>query len=445
MRALLTALLLLGLSPAAAAAQAPAASWVAPADRAMASVLRLEPAGAGDADPVGLRRALGSGFVFDAAGHVLTAAHVVADADEVVAGFEDGRRYRAVVIGRDPATDVAVLRLEAAPATAPLAFAAAAPRRGEPVLALGNPMSFPFSVSSGVLSGAGRAYDPAWPVDLLQHDAAINPGSSGGPLLNAAGEVVGMNVATPREALLDIGIGLAVPAPVLRTIAARLIADGAVARGQAGLTVRAADPWIVAALGGPSEPGLLIEAVVADGPADRAGLQPGEVLLAAGGRAMAYPRDLSALLLESAPGDRIEARVWGPDGERRAPLVLGAAPPPVAPERVGEVTTAQIVKLGLRVIRPVDGGPGVVVAEIEAGSLAEASGLRRDDRVLAVNGRVPADAEAVRLALDAAGPLAVLRVRRDGHPERHILLPLDAAAADRLAAGSAFDTASGPL
>lgn len=437
MRALLIALLFAALAPAARAAH--------PVEQAMAAVVRIDPADAADGSAAG--RPLGAGFLFDARGHVLTAAHVVAGRHRVSAAFEDGRRLPAVVVGRDPLTDIAVLRLAGEGLPPPPPLASVVPRRGEPVQALGHPLGFAFSLTAGVLSGDGRAYDPAWPVDLLQHDAPLNPGSSGGPLVNAAGEVVGMNLATPPEVGLDVGIGLAAPVPVLRAIAGRLIAEGRIARGQAGLTVRAAPPAVVAALGGPEAPGLLIETVTPDGAAAAAGLAPGEVLLALDGRPLARPRDLAARLMHAAPGDRVRLSIVGPEGARAVVLTLGPAPGGDAgfaarPPASAVAAARRPEGAGLRVVRPVDAGPGVLVAEVEAGSPAERAGLRRDDRLLAVNGTTPADAEAVRALLRAAGPLAVLRVRREGHPERHLLLALSPEAE---AATSVFDTQSGPL
>jgi len=393
-------------------------------DRALRSVVVIEPGPAGSGPASGS----GSGFVFDSGGHVITNAHVIGAARTVRVGLMDGRSVDAVVVGTDPRTDIAVVRLPAgveAPALDLLDPVEDVPALGAPVFALGHPMGYRFSVTSGVISGAGRSYDVITPVDFLQHDAALNPGSSGGPLVDLEGRVLGVNTATPPETLFDIGIGLAIPIALAAEVAQQLIADGSIVRGALGLRVSHADAQVAAALGAGEVEGALIDSVEPDGAAARAGLMAGDLILAIDGQPVAYPRDVLARTMPHRPNERVRLDFVRAGQRRSAVVTLGPDRPSMV-SRVGLIAASppgSDDELGLEVGLDPD-GRGAVVTDVAMGSLAQTYGLSPGDRIEAVNGRAVARPDEVHAALGRArGTLVVLRVERQGQGQRHINLP----------------------
>ena len=417
---------------------------------ALHSVVRIEPAWSQDADDTGLMRGLGSGFVLDAAGHVATNAHVVGDAETVILVSPDGGRRIGRIVGRDALTDIALIAPEGGAFARPLATGETeALRPGERVYAIGSPIAFPFSVTEGIVSGLGRAYDPAWPVDFIQHDAAINPGSSGGPLIGADGRVLGMNTATPAETLFDIGIGLAIPIEVVQEVAEALVRDGGLSRGGLGMVVRGADASVLATLGVDARQGLLVDEVTLGSPAEAAGIVSGDVILSAAGETLRYPRDLSAALLDRARGDDLSLEVATGDRVRSLRVELGVSQEPdLSRGRVAQDALStrdrRRAGSGLR-FASVESGEGVLINDVEEGSLAADYGVRRGDLLLAVDGRLVSSADAADAALAGGRELAVLRLLRPGRGVRHLALPLTAEAAERRPPGLPTDLGSGPL
>jgi len=412
--------------------------------KAMPAVVIVEPIQA-DGTPAGGH---GSGFLFDGAGHILTNGHVVGKAGRARIRFKDGGVRDGVVIGRDPRIDLAVIRIDPPAGVAPLLFADASPAPGAAVIALGSPMSFPFSATSGIVSGDGRAYDVAWPVDFLQHDATINPGSSGGPLVDAEGRVVGVNTATPPEAIFDIGIGLAIPASVARATAYALIAEGHVARGALGIMASSADAAIARSLGVAKGSGLLVDSVKVGGSADRAGIEPGDIITAIDGQRLVYARDLSRALIGSHPGQRVRLSVARRAGAMTIAALLEADDPAAGGRdtagKASKNDEAPSPDLGLGFGIAADGR--VAVVAVAERSIAERYGLRPGDVLLSVGNRPVATAEAARTAIAGqTGELAVLRVERPGLGIRHMALPRTAASAKLRTAGATSESSVGPL
>ena len=417
---------------------------------ALGSVVRIEPAWSQGGDDSGLTRGLGSGFVLDAAGHVATNAHVVGEAPTVILVSPDGGRRAGRVVGRDALTDIALIAPAGGAFAPPLAAGdGEALRSGERVYAIGSPIAFPFSVTEGIVSGLGRAYDPAWPVDFIQHDAAINPGSSGGPLIDAEGRVVGMNTATPAETLFDIGIGLAIPIELVAEVADALVREGGLSRGGLGLVVRGADAGILTTLGVDARQGLLIDEVTPGSAAEAAGIRSGDVILTAAGSPLRYPRDLSAVLMALSRGEQLHLEVATGAQVRPLSVELGR-PDATAPLRGRLAQDALSTRdrrrdgAGLR-FASVESGEGVLINEVADGSLAADYGVRRGDLLLAVDGRPVASAAAADAALSGDRELAVLRLLRPGRGVRHLALPLTAEAAERRPPGLPTDLGSGPL
>lgn len=425
--------LALCLAPAVSSAtvqqgQCGIASSAVPAPDALEQALRsvvVISAGSGRPGPVS---GSGSGFVFDRLGHVITNAHVVGAARTVTVGLIDGRRFEAAVVGVDARTDIAVVRLPPEADARPLCLAGGADeggRIGSPVFALGSPMGFQFSVTSGVISGSGRLYDVLTPVEFLQHDAALNPGNSGGPLVDPLGRVLGVNTATPPETIFDIGIGLAIPVSLVADVAAQLIAEGSIARGALGIRVSHADQAVASALGVEGLQGTLVDEVEPGGAADRAGMQAGDLILAIDRRPVAFARDILAQTMPHRPGDRVTLD-FVREGRRRSAVITlqpDVAAVPGAVRQVGMGRRDDDQDLGLR-LEAAEGQAGAMIADVVPGSPAQLYGLGAGDRVEAVNGLAIDDAAHFRRRLDlAAGAVVVLRVERRGVGVRHINIP----------------------
>ncbi len=420
-------------------------------ERAMKAVVAISPQDEaarkqnGDTEAAG-----GSGFVIHASGLILTNAHVVAKLDTVEVTFANGKRYAGRVIGRDGRTDLAIVKIDA---DAPLPVLKLAKSSklplGAKVFALGNPLGNRFSVTSGIISGYDRAYDVAWPVNFIQHDAALNPGNSGGPLITEEGDVIGINTATPPETIFDIGIGLAIPAELAARIAPKLIAEGKVVRGRLGVTASSADAGMAEALGAPGKSGLIIDAV-SDGASTRGGLKIGDLLLSVGGRRLEVVRDLSMALIDSKPGDTVAVEVVR-DGKTLALAIPLEADDDLAGER-GKVAALAMDMSGVAggsytlgfVLR--DEAGRVVIGKVEDASIGQMYGLYEGDTLLAVDGVELRDPAAAMAAIKGSKrDVAVLRIQRAGQGTLHVALPLTAEAAKARRPGVPRRFPRGPL
>lgn len=455
----LAASLCLGVAlpdPAAAAAmpvKAVASTAETGISRAMKAVVAISPQTeaerrrSGDTEASG-----GSGFVIDASGLILTNAHVVAKMDVVEVSFSDGKRYVGKVIGRDGRTDLAIVKITP-DAPLPVLRLAKSSRLplGTKVYALGNPMGNRFSVSSGIVSGHDRAYDVAWPVNFIQHDAALNPGNSGGPLITEDGEVIGINTATPPETIFDMGIGLSIPSELAAKIAAKLIADGKVVRGRLGVTASSADAGMAEALGAPGKSGLIVDAVGQGSAAAKAGVKIGDLILSVEGRRLEIVRDLSMALIDTRPGEKVKVDIVR-DGKQVSIAVALEADDDTAGER-GKVAALSMSDgvapdggfvLGFALKAGAAGK--VMIGKVEEASIGQMYGLYEGDELLAVDGVAVSD-PAVALAAVTASKrdVAVLRIQRAGQGTLHIALPLSADAAKARRPGVPRRFPRGPL
>jgi serine protease Do len=249
----------------------------------------------------------GSGFFISAEGHIVTNDHVLGEAQEVVVVTTDERKLRARVVGRDPATDLAVVKVDGADFPFVSFSRAANPRVGEAVIAIGNPFGLGTTATSGIVSAYGRNIGSAY-VDFVQLDAAINQGNSGGPTFNAQGEVVGVNSAIFSPTGANVGIGFAIPAALARQVTDQLIRTGRVERGFIGAGVGDLNPAQAEALGAP-QGGAVIASLAAGGPAADAGLRPGDVIVQVDGEAVSEAADVIRRVSSSAPGARLRMRV----------------------------------------------------------------------------------------------------------------------------------------
>jgi serine protease Do len=407
----------------------PAARAADGLERAVAATLYLSSA---DAEA----RFLGSAFLWGDEGLALTNAHVVGSTREVRARLSDGREILAEVVARDEGRDIAVLSVPDAgiPGLRP----APEPVLGQDVWAVGAPLGIDFTLTRGVISAFGRQTEPAVPVRLLQHDAAVNPGNSGGPLVDAQGRVLGMNSQIADGSRLYIGVAYAIPVSELERLVPALL-DGTLRPvPELALAVRPVDARIAAALGLPAAAGVLVDSADLHGPAARSGLLPGDVILTAGGAALAGPGDL-AFAIDGRAGDSLPLSVWREGAVIDMTLDLS---PPAA----GAAAIARPLR-GLPVVTPsytfaglgVTLGPGGRVAAVTEGGPGWAAGLTAGDRILAVDGR-PAD--PLTLAAHEIRAPVLLRVQRGGRTTHVIIDPWARGRGFRpLGGGNALDPA----
>ncbi|MBF9033083.1 PDZ domain-containing protein [Rhodobacterales bacterium HKCCE2091] len=250
-------------------------------------------------------RAAGTGFVIAADGLIVTNAHVVENADTLTVTLDDGTTYDAEVVGLDAATDIAVLRIEAEDLPVLEFGSSEALRVGEPVVAVGNPFGLGNTVTTGIVSALGRDINAGPYVDFIQTDAAINMGNSGGPLLNEAGEVVGVNTAIVSPTGGSIGLGFSVPSDIVADVVADLSEGGAVTRGFLGVQIQPVSEEVAAALGREANAGAMVTQVSAGTPAEDAGLRRGDIVLAVDGTEVGSPRDLTRLIAADDPGETV--------------------------------------------------------------------------------------------------------------------------------------------
>jgi serine protease Do len=364
-------------------------------------------------------QSLGSGVVIDAARHVLTNEHVVAAADRIRVTLADGRRFDARLVGADPNNDLAVLELdtdEPVPWTAPASSTDV--MVGEPVIAIGNPFGLSNSVTTGVLSATDRSLrsdDERVFHGFLQTDASINPGNSGGPLLNAEGDLIGINTAIYNGAQ---GIGFAIPIDTAKRVVRELITHGEITPVWLGLDLQDLDARLAEAFDAPPDlGGALVSRVRPGAPGAAAGVQRGDVVVAVDGHRVRSARDVYAALERATPEQELRLALV----RRGEQLELRARTAPFPAERIPDLASQL---LGLE-LEPLPGG-GYRATAVRAGSGAARIGIEPGDAILALNGRALADAAALRRGLiDLLGRPRALVVVQRGRGRYHVAVPLD--------------------
>lgn len=342
--------------------------------------------------PEGPQESLGSGFIIDADGFILTNHHVIDDAERIAVKLSDGREFNAKVVGRDPKTDTALLKIgvtEKLP-TAPLGDSDHL-EVGEWVMAIGNPFGLDNTVTAGIVSAKGRRIG-AGPYDnFIQTDASINPGNSGGPLIDMRGAVVGINTAIFSQSGGNIGIGFATPINLVKEILPQLKSKGKVTRGWLGVAIQRVTPDMVDALGLEKAGGALVASVSKNGPADRAGIRIGDVILEYDGNGVRQANDLPALVARTPVGKNVRLKLRR--GKREMTLSVT-----VAEMKEEEVLASSDEKdgLGLTVknITPqtaesmgLDPQRGVVIVGVDPGGPGSRAGLQPGDVILEIDRR----------------------------------------------------------
>ena len=356
------------------------------------------------------QRALGSGFIVDAKGHVVTNAHVVEDADVVRVKLADEREFKAKVLGRDRRLDLAVLEIEGASSlpAVPLGDSEGL-RVGEYVVAIGNPFGLGHTVTMGIVSAKGRAIGAGPYYDFIQTYASINQGNSGGPLFDMRGNVVGINTAINPAGQ---GIGFAIPAAALQEVLPQLLADGHVKRGRLGVHIQSLDETMAKAMGLSGTRGALVGDLEKGGPAEKAGIQPGDVIVSVDGTPVSRSQDLPRMVARHAPGSRAKVTVLRSGAEKTFDVTLDELKDESG-KRQGSPSAPQKGALGLEVQDAEDGG--VLVRRVMPGSPAGGK-LMSGDVILEVD-RAPvkssADLSAAVRKAGADKPILLL-VKRQG-------------------------------
>ncbi|MBI4591698.1 MAG: Do family serine endopeptidase [Candidatus Rokubacteria bacterium] len=343
----------------------------------------------GEAPPEFMQRSLGSGLIVDSSGIALTNAHVVERATEIEVVTADGQKHKAKIVGMDKKTDLAVLRLLGGGSYSAASLGDSDKVNvGDWVLAIGSPFGLEQTVTAGIISAKGRVIGQGPFDDFLQTDAAINPGNSGGPLVNMSGQVIGINTAIVAQGQ---GLGFAIPINMAKKIYTDLVARGKVARGWLGVSVQPLTPELAKSFGAKETKGVLIADVIQDSPANKAGLQAGDIILEFDGRKIETPPDLQRTVGLTPAGKSAQVKLWREGAEKQVEIKIAEAPEEGRSLRsaakgktllgmdVRPVTPELARQLNLR------DPSGVIVARVDEGSPAAEAGIQRGDVIREVN------------------------------------------------------------
>ncbi|HEY7992307.1 MAG TPA: DegQ family serine endoprotease [Stellaceae bacterium] len=334
-----------------------------------------------------LERAMGSGFIVDPAGYIVTNNHVIDHANKITVTLDDGSSYLAKVIGRDDKTDLALLKIDAHKTLPYVAFGNSDGEQvGDWVVAVGNPFGLGGTVTAGIVSAHGRNINEGPYDDFLQIDAPINPGNSGGPLFNQSGQVIGIDTAIYSPNGGSVGIGFAIPSNIASHVVSQLREHGSVSRGWLGVQMQPVTPALGKAIGMKEPRGVLVDDVTANSPAAHAELKQGDVILAYNGISIKDGRDLARDVANSAAGRSVNLTVWRGGSERTVAVTIGtmakektaSAASHESQERVG-MALAPLSRETREQLGLDPSANGVVVANVQPGSRADESGLQEGD------------------------------------------------------------------
>ncbi|RVT50842.1 DegQ family serine endoprotease [Rubrivivax albus] len=368
-------------------------------------------------------RGQGSGFIVSADGLVLTNAHVVRDAQRVTVKLQDRREFDAKVLGSDPATDIAVLKIDAAGLPVVALGEAQDVQVGDRVLAIGAPYGFEQTATQGIVSAKGRSLPGDSFVPFLQTDAAVNPGNSGGPLFDAAGRVVGINAQIYSPSGGFAGLAFAIPIDVALKVRDQIVSTGKVEHARLGVMLQDLSAPLAESFGLKAPDGALVSRVAPDTAAAKAELKAGDVITAIDGQPVRVAGDLSSRIGLAKPGDQVALTVWRDKAAHDVTVRLGRADV----DRATQTAAADGERLGLQV-RPLDRQErreagvdhGLVVEGV--GGPAQLAGIQPGDVLLAINGQPVKGVEQVREVLAKHPKHVALLVSRDG---QQIFVPVD--------------------
>ena len=379
-----------------------------------------------------LTMAQGSGFFISADGYIVTNNHVVDHATEVTVTTSDGKTLAAKVIGTDPKTDLALLKVKDSGTYPFVKFAPHTPRVGDWVIAVGNPFGLGGTVTAGIVSARGRDIGSGPYDDFIQIDAPVNHGNSGGPTFNTEGDVVGVNTAIFSPSGGSVGIGFAIAGDVVQNVVDQLKNGGAVARGWLGVEIQPVTQDIADSLGLKTASGALVAKENKDAPAAQAGVKIGDVVTAVNGETVADSRDLARRIADLGPKKSAELTIWRNGAQQTISVTLGTMPNDK--EAMNDLGTskpdagqASVAKLGLTLEH---GKDGVTITDVDPNSAAADRGLQQGDVILEASGKAVERPAEVAQAFDAAradGRKSVLLRVKSGDNVRFVALPAQAA------------------
>jgi len=375
-------------------------------------------------------RSAGSGFVINREGYIVTNSHVVENANTIVVKLSDGRELPATIVGRDPKTDIALLKVDAKDLPVIGLGDSSALQVGEPVMAIGNPFGLEQTVTTGIVSATGRGLGAGPYDDFVQTDASVNPGNSGGPLINARGQVVGINSIIFSRTGGSVGIGFAIPVNLAKSVFTQLAEKGHVERGWLGVTIQELTPALVKSLNLSDAHGALVAEVAPDSPAAKAGIKQGDVIVGVAGHPVTRSSDLPAVIANIEPGHPVAlsvlrdgktmtlnptiARLQDKDETQTARAdkhgPLGLVVGPLTPDIADELSLPKSLH-------------GVVVREVRDGSPAAEAGIQAADVIVQVDRKPVGNMDELRRALDthAKGTPLLFLIRRD-NAERYVTI-----------------------
>lgn len=370
-------------------------------------------------------RGQGSGFIVSSDGVILTNAHVVHGADEVTVKLTDRREFKAKVLGSDPKTDVAVLKIEAKDLPVVKLGQTSQLRVGDWVLAIGSPFGFENSVTAGVVSAKGRSLPDDSFVPFLQTDVAINPGNSGGPLFNAQGEVVGINSQIYTRSGGYQGVSFAIPIDLATRVQQQIQSTGKAQHAKLGVSVQEVNQAFADSFKLDKPEGALVASVEKNGPADKAGLEPGDVVRKVDGSPIVASGDLPALIGQALPGQKVTLEVWRKGEAKTLSATLGdASDKPAKESAAARDSDKGKLGLALRPLQPEEKAQlgldsGLLVAQ--SSGPAAGAGIVQGDVLLSINGVSVSNIDAVRAAVAQADKTVAILIWRDGNK---IFVPL---------------------
>ncbi|WP_298259107.1 Do family serine endopeptidase [Bradyrhizobium sp.] len=380
----------------------------------------------------------GSGFFISADGYAVTNNHVVDGADKVEVTTDDGKSYKAKVIGTDARTDLALIKVEGGSNFPFAKLSDAKPRIGDWVLAVGNPFGLGGTVTAGIVSANGRDIGNGPYDDFIQIDAPVNKGNSGGPAFNTEGEVIGVNTAIYSPSGGSVGIAFSIPSATVKSVVAQLKDKGSVSRGWIGVQIQPVTPDIAESLGMKKAEGALVAEPQANGPAVKAGIESGDVITAVNGETVKDARELARTIGGLAPGTAVKLSVLHKGADKSIDLTLGQLPNTLEAkadtdngDKGGTAHGTDVPKLGLT-LAPANsvagaGKEGVVVTDVDPKSAAAERGFKEGDVILEVAGKNVTNVGDVREAITAArndNKNSVLMRVKSGGSSRFVAVPL---------------------
>jgi len=379
----------------------------------------------------GVMMGQGSGFFISSDGYAVTNNHVVDGAEKVEVTTDDGKTYKAKVIGTDKRTDLALIKVEGGSNFPFAKLAEGKPRIGDWVLAVGNPFGLGGTVTAGIVSASGRDIGNGPYDDFIQIDAPVNKGNSGGPAFNMQGEVVGVNTAIYSPSGGSVGIAFSIPAPTVKNVVAQLKDSGKVSRGWIGVQIQPVTSDIADSLGMKAAEGALVAEPQASGPAAKAGIQSGDVITAVNGETVKDARELARTIGGLAPGSSVKLNVLHQGKDQVINLTLGQLPAMQQASMESDGNGADVPRLGMTVA-PANsvagaGKTGVVVTNVDPDSAAAAHGFKQGDVILEVAGKNVSNPgevrDAIKTAHDDKKNTVLMRVKT-GDASRYVAIPL---------------------